>query len=71
VEKTLERQLGFTGAVMGKLKPNETGKYLIGVDIGATNVRAGLVDFKGKVLAEARRPARAPEGMKAAVEIAI
>jgi glucokinase len=56
---------------MGKLKPNPTGKYLIGVDVGGTNVRAGLVSLKGKVLLEARRPAHAQEGMKKTVIMVI
>jgi len=53
---------------MKKLKSNPAGKYLIGVDIGGTNVRAGLVSLKGQVLAEARGPARAAEGLGATVQ---
>ncbi len=56
---------------MGKLKPNKKGKYLIGVDMGGTNLRAGLVDLEGKVLGEAHRPSHAEEGMKKTVEMTI
>jgi len=56
---------------MRKPKPNPLGKYLFGIDIGGTNVRAGLVDLKGKVLADARRAARAQEGMKVSIEMAV
>lgn len=55
---------------MGKLKPNRQGEFLIGVDIGGTNVRAGLVDMEGKVLEEARRPSRAEEGLRVSLEMA-
>jgi glucokinase len=56
---------------MAKLSPNKNGKYMIGVDVGGTNVRAGLVDRQGKVLLDARRPAHATEGMHKTVEMAI
>lgn len=38
------------------------GTYAVGVDVGGTNVRAGVITRDGKKLAEARRPARAMEG---------
>jgi len=53
---------------MKKLMANPAGKYIIGVDIGGTNVRAGLVSLKGVVLAEARGPARAAEGLATTVQ---
>lgn len=56
---------------MAKLQPNKNAKYLIGIDVGGTNVRAGLVDFKGKVLTDARRPSRADEGMRVSIEMAV
>jgi len=56
---------------MGRVRPNSQGKYLIGVDVGGTNVRAGLVDFDGKVRADTRRPARAQEGMRVSVQMAV
>ncbi len=36
--------------------------YTIGIDLGGTNVRAGLVDEAGRVLASARRPTEAQRG---------
>jgi glucokinase len=43
----------------------------IGVDIGGTNIRAGVVDDGGRILGEARRPALAEAGLRAAVGRAI
>jgi len=48
----------------------ETQRY-IGVDIGGTNIRAGVVDQTGRILGEARRPALAETGLRAAVGRAI
>jgi glucokinase len=56
---------------MKKLPPNPAGQYLIGVDIGGTNVRAGLISRQGKVLADARRPAQAAAGFAVSVAMAI
>ncbi len=39
----------------------------VGVDIGGTNLRAGVVDDTGRILGEARRPALAETGLRAAV----
>jgi len=47
-----------------------TPRYL-GVDIGGTNIRAGVVDEAGQILGEARRPALAETGLRAAVGRAI
>jgi len=47
-----------------------TQRY-VGVDIGGTNIRAGIVDEAGHILGEARRPALAENGLRAAVERAI
>lgn len=47
---------------MTAMKPNASGKFLVGVDMGGTNIRAGLVDRNGRLVADARRPARAMEG---------
>ena len=41
---------------------------VIAVDLGGTNIRAARVDANGKVLARAKVPTKAEEGMKAAVE---
>jgi glucokinase len=43
----------------------------IGVDVGGTNIRAGVVDAEGRILGEARRPALAEAGLRAAVARAI
>jgi glucokinase len=56
---------------MKKLRPNPAGEYLIGVDIGGTNVRAGLISRQGKVLDDARRPAQAASGFAVSVGKAI
>ncbi len=47
-----------------------TQRY-IGVDIGGTNIRAGVVDSGGRILGEARRPALADTGLRAAIGRAI
>ncbi|MFB3880434.1 MAG: ROK family protein [Armatimonadota bacterium] len=47
-----------------------TRRY-VGVDIGGTNIRAGIVDDRGRILGEARRPALAEAGLRAAVGRAI
>lgn len=41
------------------------------MDIGGTNIRAGVVDEGGRILGEARRPALAEKGLRAAVDRAI
>lgn len=40
-------------------QPNPDGLYIVGVDLGGTNVRAVLTDPEGKTLHEARRPSKA------------
>jgi glucokinase len=45
----------------------ETRRH-VGVDVGGTNIRAGVVDGAGRILGEARRPALAERGLRAAVE---
>jgi len=54
-----------------KLTPNRTGTYAVGVDIGGTNIRAGVVTREGKKLAEGRRPARALEGFAVSMQMII
>ncbi len=39
-----------------------TGKYIIGVDLGGTNVRAAITDKEGHILGDARSPSLAMEG---------
>src|SRR6266581_3353059 len=52
----------------------EAAPYVIGVDLGGTNVRAALTDREGRILQEARRPAlseQAPEATLANIRDAI
>ena len=44
------------------MKPNLSGRYIIGVDLGGTNVRAAVADKEGHRLGEGRRPSLAMEG---------
>jgi glucokinase len=46
-----------------KIAPNAQGSYAVGVDVGGTNIRAGVITREGKKLGEGRRPARAMEGI--------
>ena len=51
---------------MEEALPEGTRRY-VGVDIGGTNLRAGVVDGAGHIQGEARRPALADAGLRAAV----
>ena len=42
-------------------------KYVIGVDLGGTNVRAAVVDFEGRIAGQGRTDAKAMEGLDATV----
>lgn len=55
---------------MGEALAEGTRRYL-GVDIGGTNIRAGVVDSAGHIQGEARRPALADAGLRAAVNRAV
>jgi glucokinase len=44
------------------LKPNLSGKFIVGVDLGGTNVRAAVTDREGRIIGEGRRPSLAMEG---------
>lgn len=48
-----------------RLAPNAQGSYAVGVDVGGTNIRAGVITRDGRKLAEGRRPARAWDGVEA------
>ena len=44
------------------MKPNISGKYIVGVDLGGTNIRAAVTDKEGHITGEGRRPSLAMEG---------
>ncbi|MBN1460042.1 MAG: ROK family protein [Armatimonadetes bacterium] len=56
---------------MGEEELAEGTRRYLGADIGGTNIRAGVVDEGGRILGEARRPALAESGLRAAVGRAI
>lgn len=53
------------------MKPNPQGKYIVGVDLGGTNVRAAVTDKEGRIIGDARLPSRAMEGPDITVPIII
>lgn len=44
------------------MEPNRNGKYIIGADLGGTNVRAAVTTRDGRIIGNGRRPSRAMEG---------
>ena len=42
--------------------PNARGSYAVGVDVGGTNIRAGVITREGRKLAERSRTAALPQG---------
>src|SRR5690348_14721202 len=50
------------------LSVNPNGRYLVGVDLGGTNIRAALADKEGRILREARRATPSSEPGPATVE---
>ena len=50
---------------MPSLEPNRDGKYIIGIDIGGTFIKAAALDRHGHILATAKRDARAMDGVAA------
>lgn len=48
---------------MTEMTPNVQGTYAVGVDVGGTNVRVGVVTREGQKLSEARNPTRALDGL--------
>ncbi len=54
-----------------RLAPNIAGSYAVGVDVGGTNIRAGVVTRTGQKLSEGRREARAMEGPAATLTMII
>ncbi len=55
---------------MEEALPKSARRY-VGVDIGGTNIRAGVVDSTGHIQGEARRPSLADAGMRAAIARAV
>lgn len=43
---------------------NKDAKYVIGVDLGGTNVRAAVVDRQGKIVGEGRTDSKAMDGLE-------
>lgn len=56
---------------MVNIAPNAQGSYAVGVDVGGTNIRAGVITRDGRKLSEARRPARAMEGIDVTLRMII
>ncbi|MHB9025908.1 MAG: ROK family protein [Armatimonadota bacterium] len=56
---------------MATLAPNPSGRFAIGVDVGGTNIRAGVITPEGKKLSESRRPARAMEGIAVTLQMIV
>lgn len=50
---------------MASLEPNRDGKYIVGVDIGGTFIKAAALDRHGHILSTVKRDARAMEGVAA------
>ncbi len=50
------------------LTPNPSGRYVIGIDLGGTNIRAALADLDGQILHETRRVTPSSEHGNATVE---
>lgn len=48
---------------------NTQGSYAVGVDVGGTNIRAGVITRDGRKLAEGRRPSRAWEGVETTLQM--
>ncbi len=47
---------------------NKDARYVIGVDLGGTNVRAAVVDRAGKIVGEGRTDSRAMEGLNHTID---
>ncbi len=46
------------------MQPNRNAPYLLGLDLGGTNVRAAVTDREGKLLGSGRAPSLATEGVE-------
>lgn len=46
---------------------NKDAKYVIGADLGGTNVRAAVVDRQGKIVGEGRTDSKAMEGLESTI----
>ncbi|MGC8780760.1 MAG: ROK family protein, partial [Anaerolineae bacterium] len=43
-------------------------QYVVGIDLGGTKILAGVVDAKGKILGQAKRPTKPDAGVEAVIE---
>jgi len=50
------------------LRPNPNASFVVGVDLGGTNVRAAVVGRDDKIAGQARNPSRAREGAARVIE---
>lgn len=48
---------------------NKQGSVAVGVDVGGTNIRAGVITQDGRKIGEGRRPARAMEGVEITLQM--
>lgn len=46
---------------------NRDAKYVIGVDLGGTNVRAAIVDRRGRIIGDGRTDSKAMEGLQSTI----
>jgi glucokinase-like ROK family protein len=77
LEEGLVREMGAGVSQGGRrptlLKFSEQGNFIIGIDLGTTQIYGVLSDFDAKIIAEVRRPTRVEEGfasvMKATAEV--
>lgn len=52
---------------MAAMQVNKTAPYILGADLGGTNVRASVLDRNGKQLGSGRAPSRATEGVQTTI----
>ena len=66
LEEGLVREMGAGVSQGGRrptlLKFSEQGNFIIGIDLGTTQIYGVLSDFDAKIIAEVRRPTRVEEG---------
>jgi glucokinase-like ROK family protein len=65
VGSAITRPGNITASFLRALRPADPGAHAIGVDLGGTSVKAGLVDQKGNVTFPAQVPTEASQGRDA------